>query len=37
VVNRVRSGGGGMPSFDGELSAQEIADVAAYVVQSTSG
>jgi len=37
VVNRVEMGGGSMPSFEGELSAQEIADIAAYVVQSTSG
>jgi len=37
VVNRVEVGGGGMPSFEGQLSARQIEDVAAYVVTSTSG
>jgi mono/diheme cytochrome c family protein len=29
----VKNGGGGMPPFSGTLSEQQIADVAAYVVQ----
>jgi mono/diheme cytochrome c family protein len=37
AVTRVTNGQGAMPSFKGQLSAQEIADVAQYVVQSTSG
>ena len=37
VVNQVTNGGGAMPAFSGQLSEQEIADVAAYVVESTSG
>lgn len=37
VVDRVTNGSGAMPSFEGQLSEQEIADVAAYVVESTSG
>ena len=37
VVDRVTNGQGAMPSFSDQLSEQEIADVAAYVVQSTSG
>ena len=37
VVDRVTNGQGAMPSFDGQLSEQEIADVAQYVVDSTSG
>lgn len=35
VVDRVTNGGVGMPSFGGQLSAQEIGDVAAYVAEST--
>lgn len=35
VVDRVTNGRGGMPSFEGQLSEQEIADVAQYVVEST--
>jgi cytochrome c6 len=31
VVDRVTNGKGAMPSFGGQLSAQQIADVAAYV------
>lgn len=34
---RVTLGKGAMPSFKGQLSAQQIADVAAYVVTSTGG
>jgi mono/diheme cytochrome c family protein len=37
VIDRVTNGAGVMPSFSDKLSEQEIADVAAYVVQSTSG
>jgi mono/diheme cytochrome c family protein len=37
VVDRVTNGAGAMPSFSATLSEQEIADVAAYVVASTSG
>ena len=35
AVDRVTHGSGAMPSFKGQLSDQEIADVAAYVVEST--
>ena len=35
VVDRVTNGKGVMPSFGGQLSEQEIADVAQYVVEST--
>ncbi len=34
AVEQIRNGGGGMPAFEGQLSEQEIADVAAYVTQS---
>ncbi|MER3410487.1 MAG: sulfide dehydrogenase [Thermoleophilia bacterium] len=37
VVDRVTNGKGVMPSFRGQLSEKQIADVAAYVVQSTRG
>jgi cytochrome c553 len=37
VVDRVTNGQGVMPSFKGQLSDQQIQDVAAYVVPSTSG
>jgi len=37
VVDRVTNGQGVMPSFAGQLDEQQIQDVAAYVVQSTSG
>jgi mono/diheme cytochrome c family protein len=37
VIDRVTNGKGAMPPFRGSLSAQQIADVAAYVVASTSG
>ena len=31
VESQVRSGGGGMPAFEGQLSDEEITEVAAYV------
>ena len=37
VTSRVTFGKGVMPSFKGQLSDQQIADVAAYVVKSTGG
>jgi len=37
VVTRVTKGQGGMPPFGEQLDPQQIADVAAYVTQSTSG
>ena len=37
VTAQVTNGGGQMPSFKGKLSTQQIADVAAYVVDSTGG
>ena len=37
VIDRVTNGRGAMPSFSSQLSEKQIADVAAYVVQSTSG
>lgn len=37
VIDRVTNGKGVMPSFKGQLSEQQIQDVAAYVVQATSG
>jgi len=37
VVQRVTNGAGAMPAFGDQLSEKQIADVAAYVVESTSG
>jgi len=37
VVRKVKSGGGGMPSFDGDLSEQEIRDVAKFVSGEEAG
>jgi mono/diheme cytochrome c family protein len=37
VVQRVVNGQGAMPSFKGQLSDKQIADVAAYVVKATGG
>lgn len=37
VTSQVTNGGGAMPAFDSRLKAQQIADVAAYVVDSTGG
>jgi quinohemoprotein ethanol dehydrogenase len=34
---QVAKGGGGMPAFEGTLSEEEIADVAAYVVETIAG
>lgn len=36
VVNQIVEGGGGMPPFGDELSDQEIADVAAFVVEDVA-
>jgi mono/diheme cytochrome c family protein len=36
-ATRITEGQGGMPAFEGQLEPQEIADVAQYVVDSTSG
>jgi mono/diheme cytochrome c family protein len=36
VKEQVENGGGAMPAFKGQLSDQEIADVAAYVSQASS-
>ncbi|MEX2210641.1 MAG: cytochrome c [Gaiellaceae bacterium] len=36
VVEQVTNGGGGMPAFGDQLSEQQIQDVAAFVVESTS-
>jgi mono/diheme cytochrome c family protein len=37
AVERVTNGSGAMPAFGDQLEPQQIADVAAYVVESTSG
>jgi mono/diheme cytochrome c family protein len=37
VEERVRDGAGAMPAFEGQLTDEQIADVTAYVVESTSG
>jgi mono/diheme cytochrome c family protein len=37
VIDRVTNGKGVMPSFAGQLSEKQIADVAAYVVKATHG
>ncbi len=37
VVDRVTNGKGAMPSFKGQLTDKQIADVAAYVVKATGG
>jgi cytochrome c6 len=37
AVDRIVNGKGTMPSFKSQLSTKEIADVAAYVVQASSG
>jgi mono/diheme cytochrome c family protein len=37
VVDRVTNGKAPMPAFAGQLTPKQIADVAAYVVQATSG
>jgi mono/diheme cytochrome c family protein len=37
AIDRVTNGMGVMPSFSGQLSEQQISDVAAYVVDSTGG
>ena len=37
VVHNVTMGAGAMPSFKGQLSTKQIADVAAYVVEASKG
>ena len=37
VTAQVTNGGGAMPAFKGKLSTKQIADVSAYVVDSTGG
>lgn len=37
VLNRVEMGGGSMPAFKGQLDEQQLLDVSAYVIESTSG
>jgi mono/diheme cytochrome c family protein len=37
VTSQVTNGGNGMPPFGSQLSKQQIADMSAYVVQSTGG
>jgi mono/diheme cytochrome c family protein len=37
AVETIRNGSGAMPPFEGQLDDQQIADVAAFVVDSTSG
>jgi len=37
AIEQVTDGGGGMPAFKGQLSEEEIKDVAAYVVQKIVG
>jgi mono/diheme cytochrome c family protein len=37
VVHNVTQGAGAMPSFKGQLSTKQIADVAAYVVKASAG
>lgn len=37
AVQRVTQGGGAMPSFKGQLTSKQIADVTAYVVKATGG
>lgn len=37
VAEQVRTGGGGMPAFEGELTEQQIQDVAAYVAENAGG
>ena len=37
IVTRVTKGQGGMPAFGEQLTPQQIADVAAYITQSTGG
>lgn len=37
AVERITKGRGGMPAFGEQLEAQEIADVAQYIVESTGG
>ena len=37
TVQQVTNGGGGMPAFGGQLSEEEISNVAAFVVHEVAG
>ena len=37
AVTQITNGGGGMPAFSSQLSEDEIANVAAYVVSARTG
>ena len=37
VAEQVTNGGGGMPAFEGDLTEQQIEDVAAYVAENAGG
>ncbi len=37
AFSQITNGGGGMPPYKDQLTEQQIADIASYVVQSTSG
>ncbi|HWH14039.1 MAG TPA: c-type cytochrome [Miltoncostaeaceae bacterium] len=37
AIAQIRNGGGGMPAYEGQLSDQQIRDVATYVVESAGG
>ena len=37
VLEQVRNGGGGMPAFQGTLSAKQIRDVSAWVIEEIAG
>ena len=37
VAQQVRNGGGGMPAFEGELTDEQIGNVAAYVAENAGG
>lgn len=37
AFEQIKNGGGGMPAYEGELSDQEIANIAAYVSESAGG
>ena len=37
AIQQVTNGGGGMPAFKGQLSSEEISNVAAYVAEEIVG